>query len=92
VDARLTGIVSNVTVTQEFGNPYPEPIEAVYGLPQPENATGPSRAVVTLTPGGTAHGRTAITGLNPVGNLAYSCACPAGFAGFSSTIASGDRR
>jgi len=38
VDARITGIVSTVTVTQEFGNPYPDPIEAVYVFPLPQNA------------------------------------------------------
>jgi Ca-activated chloride channel homolog len=38
VDAAVSGIVSTVRVTQEFGNPYTHPIEAVYVFPLPHNA------------------------------------------------------
>jgi len=38
VEAEITGLVARVEVTQEFGNPYGEPIEAVYVFPLPENS------------------------------------------------------
>jgi Ca-activated chloride channel homolog len=38
VDARITGIVGTVAVTQEFCNPYETPIEAVYVFPLPQHA------------------------------------------------------
>ncbi len=36
--AEISGILSSVTVSQRFGNPYKEPIEAVYTFPLPHNA------------------------------------------------------
>jgi Ca-activated chloride channel family protein len=33
VSAEITGFIARVTVTQEFGNPFHEPIEAVYTFP-----------------------------------------------------------
>ena len=38
VAADIAGMVAHVTVTQRFGNPYEEPVEAVYVLPLPQNA------------------------------------------------------
>ena len=38
VKAEVTGFLARVTVTQEFGNPSQEKIEAVYTFPLPENA------------------------------------------------------
>src|SRR3989338_7735567 len=38
VRAEIYGFISRVTVTQEFVNPYTEPIEAVYTFPLPQNA------------------------------------------------------
>ncbi|MCB9713816.1 MAG: VWA domain-containing protein [Myxococcales bacterium] len=38
VRARITGLVAQVEVTQTYDNPYPEPIEAVYVFPLPENS------------------------------------------------------
>ncbi len=38
VRARISGFVARVTVTQEFHNPFGEPIEAVYTFPLPEQA------------------------------------------------------
>jgi Ca-activated chloride channel family protein len=38
VRAEVSGFVSRVTVTQEFGNPFDEKIEAVYTFPLPEGA------------------------------------------------------
>ena len=38
VSAELTGFVSRVTVTQTYQNPFPEPIEAIYVFPLPENS------------------------------------------------------
>lgn len=38
VEAAVSGIVATVRVTQEFGNPYDHPIEAVYVFPLPQNA------------------------------------------------------
>jgi len=38
VVADVAGMVAHVTVTQRFGNPYQEPIEAVYVFPLPQNA------------------------------------------------------
>jgi len=38
VNGRITGYIATVEVTQEFGNPYDEKIEAVYVFPLPQNA------------------------------------------------------
>ena len=38
VSAALTGFVAEVEVRQTFTNPHPEPIEAIYIFPLPENA------------------------------------------------------
>src|ERR1051326_7233487 len=38
VKAQISGFLSRVTVTQEFENPFPEKIEAVYTFPLPQNA------------------------------------------------------
>lgn len=38
VRASIAGMVADVEVTQEFGNPYDQKIEAVYVFPLPENA------------------------------------------------------
>ncbi len=38
VDARVTGYIARVNVTQHFINPYDKPIEAVYVFPLPENS------------------------------------------------------
>ena len=38
VKADITGSLARVTVTQEFGNPFAEKIEAVYTFPLPRNA------------------------------------------------------
>ncbi len=38
VAAEVTGFVSSVTVTQEFENPFSEPVEAVYVFPLPDDA------------------------------------------------------
>ncbi len=38
VEADIAGLIAKVTVTQEFGNPYADPIEAVYVFPLPENS------------------------------------------------------
>jgi Ca-activated chloride channel family protein len=38
VRAEISGFISRVTVTQEFVNPYVQPIEAVYTFPLPQNA------------------------------------------------------
>lgn len=38
VQAKLTGFVARVTVTQTYQNPFPEPIEAIYVFPLPENS------------------------------------------------------
>lgn len=38
VKAEVTGFVSSVTVTQEFENPFTEPVEAVYVFPLPDDA------------------------------------------------------
>ncbi len=38
VDAQVSGFVSSVTVTQEFENPFSEPVEAVYVFPLPDDA------------------------------------------------------
>jgi Ca-activated chloride channel family protein len=38
VDARITGPLARVTVTQEFENPFSQKIEAVYVFPLPTNA------------------------------------------------------
>ncbi|MBD3176073.1 MAG: VWA domain-containing protein, partial [Armatimonadia bacterium] len=38
VEADVTGLIAKVNVTQTFGNPYGDPIEAVYVFPLPENA------------------------------------------------------
>ena len=38
VKAEITGFVSRVLVTQQFENPFQEPIEAVYTFPLPQNA------------------------------------------------------
>jgi Ca-activated chloride channel family protein len=38
VDARVTGYIGRVNVTQHFINPYDKPIEAVYVFPLPENS------------------------------------------------------
>jgi Ca-activated chloride channel family protein len=38
VKAQISGFLSRVAVTQEFENPFPEKIEAVYTFPLPQNA------------------------------------------------------
>src|SRR6266852_1753465 len=38
VKAEISGFLSRVVVTQEFENPFPEKIEAVYTFPLPQNA------------------------------------------------------
>jgi len=38
VKADISGFISRVTVTQEFENPYPQKIEAVYTFPLPANS------------------------------------------------------
>ena len=38
VKAQISGFLSRVAVTQEFENPFPEKIEAVYMFPLPQNA------------------------------------------------------
>src|SRR5687768_1277865 len=38
VKAEISGFLSRVVVTQEFGNPFKEKIEAVYTFPLPSNA------------------------------------------------------
>ena len=38
VEAEVSGIVATVRVTQEFGNPFDRPIEAVYVFPLPQHA------------------------------------------------------
>src|SRR5258706_14426597 len=38
VKAQISGFLSRVVVTQEFENPFPEKIEAVYTFPLPQNA------------------------------------------------------
>ena len=38
VKAEISGFLSRVNVTQEFENPFPEKIEAVYTFPLPQNA------------------------------------------------------
>lgn len=38
VQADIVGYVARVTVTQTYGNPYTDPIEAVYIFPLPENS------------------------------------------------------
>ncbi len=38
VEADVSGFVSSVTVTQEFENPFGEPVEAVYVFPLPDDA------------------------------------------------------
>ena len=38
VKAEITGFLARVTVTQEFSNPFPEKIEAVYTFPLPPNS------------------------------------------------------
>ena len=38
VDARITGFLSRVTVTQQFANPFDSPIEAIYTFPLPQMA------------------------------------------------------
>ena len=38
VDASISGLVAEVEVTQVFGNPFPEPIEAQYLFPLPDEA------------------------------------------------------
>ncbi len=38
VKASITGYVARVEVTQRYKNPYPQPIEAVYVFPLPENS------------------------------------------------------
>jgi len=38
VKAQISGFLSRVTVTQEFENPFPDKIEAVYTFPLPQNA------------------------------------------------------
>jgi Ca-activated chloride channel family protein len=38
VKAEITGFLARVEVTQEFGNPYQDKIEAVYTFPLPQNA------------------------------------------------------
>lgn len=48
VEAVVTGFVSAVTVTQEFRNPFPAPVEAVYVFPLPDDAAVDA---MTLTAG-----------------------------------------
>lgn len=38
VKAEITGFLARVTVTQEFSNPFPDKIEAVYIFPLPQNS------------------------------------------------------
>src|SRR6185503_4977827 len=38
VKAEISGFISRVVVTQQFQNPFPEKIEAVYTFPLPQNA------------------------------------------------------
>jgi len=38
VKAEISGFISRVVVTQQFENPFPEKIEAVYTFPLPQNA------------------------------------------------------
>ncbi len=38
VEAEVSGFLASVTVTQVFSNPYPEPLEAIYVFPLPEQA------------------------------------------------------
>ncbi len=38
VQAEISGFTARVKVTQTFSNPYPDPIEAVYVFPLPQNA------------------------------------------------------
>ena len=38
VDARITGFLARVNVTQRFSNPFSEPIEAIYTFPLPQMA------------------------------------------------------
>jgi Ca-activated chloride channel family protein len=38
VQATVSGFVARVTVTQRFGNPFPDPIEAIYTFPLSERA------------------------------------------------------
>ena len=38
VDAEISGMVADVQLTQTFGNPFDEPIEALYLFPLPEDA------------------------------------------------------
>ena len=38
VTAKVAGYISSTTVTQQFHNPFPEKIEAIYVFPLPENA------------------------------------------------------
>lgn len=47
VKARISGYIASVAVTQQFHNPYPEKIEAVYVFPLPENA-GINEFVMTI--------------------------------------------
>jgi Ca-activated chloride channel family protein len=49
VQAEISGFLSRVLVTQLFGNPYQEKIEAVYTFPLPQNAAVDE---MTLTVGG----------------------------------------
>lgn len=47
VKAELAGFVARVEVTQTYGNPFEQPIEAVYVFPLPENsAVGDMRMVI----------------------------------------------
>ncbi len=47
VDAKISGYIASVGVTQQFTNPFSEKIEAVYVFPLPENA-GVSDFVMTI--------------------------------------------
>jgi len=47
VKARISGYIASVAVTQQFHNPYPEKIEAVYVFPLPENA-GINEFIMTI--------------------------------------------
>src|ERR1051326_1555281 len=38
VKAEISGFLSRVTVTQEFTNPFPDKIEAIYTFPLPQSA------------------------------------------------------
>ena len=38
VDAEISGVVADIQLTQTFGNPFDEPIEALYLFPLPEDA------------------------------------------------------